>query len=70
VFNSGGGFVFMTPSQAIHHTEQMDAARAEFQKLWAELKESMMGLQRMKQADQVTAEIVAWLAFKAGKGIK
>ena len=60
----------MKTNNQIHHDEQMDAARAEFNRLWhGELLERMTFL-RVRISDFPKYEDVAWRTFLKAKGIK
>lgn len=61
----------MTPTQLQHHTEQMEAHRAEFQKLWqGELLPRIVSLGGTRSIrEMATTKDIAWHAFKAAKGL-
>ena len=59
----------MTTIQAMHHAEQVAAARAEFCEFWKEeIKRPF--LQRICGDARVEHEITAWNAFLKAKGLK
>ena len=59
----------MTQIQLIHHMEQMDAMRAEFNLIWPRIEERAEHfLARKLTEDEWHLQIdLAWQAFKAGK---
>jgi hypothetical protein len=60
----------MTTIQAIHHVEQMQAARAEFAEFWKLEHENRSFIRNLRLCDKVEHEITAWNAFLKGKGLK
>lgn len=60
----------MNATQAQHHTEQMEALRNDFTKLWqAELMPRVVSLGGSKSIRELaTLKDIAWHAFKAAKG--
>ncbi len=55
--------------QAIHHSEQVQAARVEFAEFW--LKERMRPfIKKLGSQGRFKHEITAWNAFLKAKGLK
>ena len=59
----------MSEIEAIHHAEQMDAMRAEFQGWWAEVKIplTVRGDEDINQRITTMLQIAAWKAYVYGK---
>jgi len=55
----------MTEQQLRHHQDQMDAARAEFDKIWRKVIEG-----RPSRDVSHAALQIAWEIFKAAKGLR
>ena len=58
----------MTPTTLNHHLEQMEAARAEFGRWWAQQAGSDI-VRHLGRRERLVAELVAWRAFLVGKGL-
>lgn len=57
----------MTINQILHHKEQMEAMRQEFQKLWlGPISEQLLFL-KAPVSDYPKYEQIAWMAFREGK---
>ena len=53
----------------LHHIEQMEALRRDFQKLWHRELLKRMQLLKVRIDDYSKHEDIAWQAFRKGKGL-
>ena len=60
----------MTESQAVHHAEQMEAARKEFAEWWPSEVAFRQHLQMVGLPARAEHEKTAWDAFIYAKGLK
>ena len=60
----------MTTEQYRHHDEQMDAARAEFNRIWdSEVVPQLRETWHLKQKDFLAVQCLCWNFFRHGKGL-
>jgi hypothetical protein len=50
-----------------HHDEQMEAQRADFNKLWETVIIPQLKKEKVTGKELFHCEVVAWIAFKAGQ---